>query len=183
MVQNEIVTDEELMIRYQNGDEASFKILFERHGKRLFSYYKKRVSDSLASDLFQDFFQKLHKVRRLYKKDYPFLPWFFLLARQVHVDYLRKKESRLWMNDKTEEFNEMNFSNTDTDATLFDELELALGYLNQREKEVILKRYLKDWSFSEIAQSLETTESAVRQMVSRGLKRLKFILVQKKEEL
>lgn len=179
----EQMTDEELMLYYQDGDESSFALLFKRHGPRLLSYYQKRVGEPLASDLFQDFFQKLHKVRSLYKTQYPFLPWFFLLARQTLADHFRKKESRLWKAYQIEEFDELSFVDSDGQEKLFDELEHALGFLEGKQREAILNRYLKDWSFSEIAQSLEMSESAVRKMMSRSLQRLRLIMTQKKEEL
>ena len=48
-----------------------------------------------------------------------------------------------------------------------------LDDLNLQQKQVLELRYLKDWSFEQIAQNLNTSESNIRQIVSRSLKKLK----------
>lgn len=153
----ELMTDEELMFHYQEGSETSFGILFKRHAPRLLSYYQKRVGEPLASDLFQELFQKLHKVRLSYKSKYPFLPWFFLLARQVLIDHTRKKESRLEKMFQ-DEFDDSIIVESDQREELLQEIEWALALLDEKERGLILNRYLKDWSFAEIAHDLETSE-------------------------
>jgi DNA-directed RNA polymerase specialized sigma subunit len=52
---------------------------------------------------------------------------------------------------------------------------LSLEVLPQFQKEAIELRYQKDLSFSEIAKHLETSPSNVRQLISRGIKKLKQI--------
>ena len=48
--------------------------------------------------------------------------------------------------------------------------------LNKKQRQAIVLRYGEDFSFEEIALRLETSSSNARQLVSRGLKRLrKFI--------
>ncbi len=48
--------------------------------------------------------------------------------------------------------------------------------LNKNQRQAIVLRYGEDFSFEEIARSLETTSSNARQLVSRALKRLRKII-------
>ena len=57
---SEILNDKELVLRYQNGDVASFEVLVDRYQNKVFSYIAMLVKDrQLADDIFQDTFLKI----------------------------------------------------------------------------------------------------------------------------
>lgn len=167
------LSDEELMSFYQNGEFQAFQTIYTRHAGRVFEYLKKKVSPDLAQDLLQESFEKLHRNRDKYNSQYPFLPWIFTISRNVVIDYYKKAESKLVKAScSSDDFIESlsaplleNSSNMDISD--------VLRALPIAQKRAIELRYMNDWSFAQIATELETSEDNIRQLVSRGIKKLR----------
>ena len=84
-------TDEELMVLYQNGSEAAFQILYDRHSSKIFGFISSRISNKeTANEIFQDVFIKIHKSKQLYNKSLPLLPWIFTITRNAVFDYAKR---------------------------------------------------------------------------------------------
>lgn len=156
------LSDEELMKLYQNGDEAAFKALYARHSSKVYGYLKKRIRDEQQlKDIYQEVFFKLHKSKHLYNANLPLLPWIFTVTRNVMIDVLRK--------EKVIEF-------IPEEAPVAPAGLEELAQLPERQRAAIEKRYIDDQTFAQIAQSLNVSESNVRQIVSRGIKRLRQLI-------
>jgi RNA polymerase sigma-70 factor (ECF subfamily) len=158
------------MVHYQNGNSVAFEILFRRHSLKVFQYFRKRSSSEIASDLLQDVFMKVHKARAQYSRQYPFLPWLFAISKNAFFDFLKK--SRV----ETVTFESQGFElPTATPGNVGLELNLAAAIkelpINQRR--VIELRYLNEWSFEEIAKDIKTSPENVRQIVSRGIAKIR----------
>jgi RNA polymerase sigma factor (sigma-70 family) len=157
--------DEELMALYQDGNEEAFNLLYKRNSSKIYSFLLNKLrNEEAANEIFQTTFLKLHKGRHLYNKDFPFLPWLFTICRNALNDHLRKK-----MVNK-EIFNEKAFAN----AVAESEYESSvLPSLPANQQMAIELRYLNGFSFEEISQKLNTTSSNVRQLISRGTRKIK----------
>ena len=59
------LSDEDLMTRYQNGQELAFEILFERHRGKVYGYLLKKLRDDVSAD---DVFQTIEKLHKLFEK-------------------------------------------------------------------------------------------------------------------
>lgn len=161
------LTDVALMMMYQDGDHMAFSILYERHKSKVYSYLEKRLHDkSHLDDLHQRVFVKFHKSRHLYNKKYEVLPWLYTITRSELLDFFKKRKI------ETVEFNENLFSDeVDEDSIIDLQNEKSLS---EKEKVAIENRYLKDKDFAEISNLLETSQSNVRKIISRGLKKLRI---------
>ena len=167
------LTDEELMSRYQNGEELAFQIFYERFSARIFGFVRSKVRNvEKANDIFQEIFMRLHKSKHLYTKSLPVLPWIFTVTRNVITDELRKtKHEKLHVDiEKTQ------LSEEPKPETVSLDFRPALLNLSENQKVAIEMRYFQDKTFEEIAASLKTSPLNVRQLVSRGIKSLKAIL-------
>ncbi len=163
------LTDEELMVAYQNGDEGAFSVLYNRYAPKLYGYLQSRVKNRpQADDLFQQAFLKLHKSRSTYKPEFRFGPWAFAICRSVIVDSIRGEKIETTSADfeslPIESGHEVQFPNLDE----------KLSALSRRERQAVEERYLKDLPFSEIAKQLNTTDLNSRKIVSRALKKLRL---------
>lgn len=165
-------SDEELMSLYQKGDYAAFELLFSRHSGRLLGYFQKRVGPETAEDLLQDFFQKLHRSRNLYQASYPVMPWFFLLARQMIVNHFRKNGKYKYV-----EMSDEYLASDSNESSRANDLNDVLYLLDQNQRKVLIDRYQKDWTFEQMAQSLNTSESNARKLVSRAIQKLRLLLI------
>lgn len=62
------LTDEELMARYQGGDEAAFEEIYARYGRKIYGFLVRRLGQADdCAELFQETFLRLHKGRALYR--------------------------------------------------------------------------------------------------------------------
>ena len=163
-------SDEELMSLYQAGDYAAFEVLYRRHAGRVYQYLRKKVSSSeVATDLAQETFEKLHKSRSSYSAQYPFLPWLFTISRNALVDHFKRAETRLTV--PTPDI-EAHFTSADPSSESLD-IAPALSTLPANQRQAIEFRYLRDWSFKQIADHMDTSEDNARKLISRGMQRVR----------
>jgi RNA polymerase sigma-70 factor (ECF subfamily) len=160
------LTDIELMLLYQDGDQLAFNEIYLRHNSRVFSYLERRIHNkNELDDVYQKVFVKFHRSRHLYKKKYEVLPWLYTIARSELLDFFKKKKV------ETVEFKEDAFTQEETKIEGIDLHEEK--NLSDKERTAIEHRYLKDQDFEEISKILETSQSNVRKIISRGLAKLR----------
>src|SRR5439155_19951011 len=85
-------TDEELMSAYVAGDARAFERLFARLAPRVHGFFLRSFRDaSVADDLLQVTFMKVHRAREQYRADLKIAPWLFAVAARVRLDELRRR--------------------------------------------------------------------------------------------
>ena len=160
--------DEDLMAHYQKGENMAFDVIYLRYKDRVYSYLRKRLYDpEVVDDLFQGVFVKFHKSRDRYNSDFPLLKWIYTICRSEWVDYLKKKKLL------TTELKDEHLVTADNFCHEIIHIENE-KYLTENEKKAIELRYYSDEDFIEISNQLNTSESNVRKIISRGLKKLKI---------
>lgn len=169
-------TDEQLMKLYQNGDEEAFKVLYDRHSSKIYGFLKKRLYDSeKVAEVYQEVFIKIHKSKHLYNDSLPALAWIFTISRTVMIDELRKNTKiRTVDNCDLEEIPDAQ----EKTVSQFDLATEALDRLPQNQKMAIEMRYINEQTFDQIAESLKVSPINARQLISRGIKRLKELLTE-----
>ncbi len=171
----ENLTDEELMTQYQNGSESAFNILYSRHSSKVYGYLKSRVKQvEVVAEMYQEVFIKIHKSKHLYNKSLPVLPWFYTITRTTMIDQIRRnKNSNL---HQAFDFNQL--PGTVFADRLVPDTILMIQNLPETQKQALHLRYVDDKTFEEIAHALQTTTLNARQLISRGIKRLKVLMKQ-----
>lgn len=170
------LSDEELMAHYQAGDFAAFEILYRRHSGKVFEYLKKKVTVDAAQELLQETFEKLHKSRGKYNSQYPFLPWLFTISRNTLFDFFKTAETKLFHSSSSSPVLLDNLVVAVAESHSPHDLSQILEVLPQNQKRAIELRYLHDWSFEKIADDMKTSETNARQIISRGIKKLRATL-------
>lgn len=166
------------MTLYQGGNYAAFECLYQRHSGRVFEYLRAKVSPQGARDLLQEVFLKVHRARMQYSSQYPFLPWLFTISRNAVVDFYRSSEmknSRLTTSSE-HVLDQLAAKSSDSLTTSIHDLASVLGSLPETQKRAIELRYLSDWSFEKIAEEMKTSPENSRQIVSRGIKKIRSLL-------
>lgn len=163
-------TDEQLMKLYKGGDETSFKLLYERHSSKIYGFIKSRVhNQEKTNEIYQEVFMKIHRSKSLYNESLPLLPWIFTVTRSVLIDELRKEKK----------FIRVDIESLDSIITpvkpqvSIDEASSVLTQLPEIQKRALELRYINEKTFEQIAVSLSVKPSNARQIISRGLRRLK----------
>ena len=162
------------MERYKNGDTSAFEILFTRHSTRINGYLAGKLRGSSESaDLVQDVFIKLHRSRHLFQTGLPFLPWLFTITRSVLLDFAKKRR----LEDATDAEALERLAGDSCAPTPAPQIDLDLiNRLPEAQRNAVRLRLCDDATFEEIATRLSTSPENARQLVSRGLRRLKSLV-------
>ena len=87
------LTDNELIMRYREGDAACFEALLERYQAKVYGYIISVVKDKeTADDIFQDTFYKVIVTINSdqYKDENKFVHWVMRIAHNLIVDHFRR---------------------------------------------------------------------------------------------
>ncbi len=174
------LADENLMVMYQNGSEDAFQILYHRHSAKVFGFLKSRIkTNEKVQDLYQEVFIKIHRSKHLYNKALPVLPWIFTITKSVMLDSLKDNKSLKIVDG-------FDLERIPAEQTVrierLDEAQLMIQKLQGTQKLAMQMRFIDDKTFKEIADSLKTSPVNVRQLIARGVKRLKE-LIENREKL
>ena len=137
-----------------------------------------------AEDITIETFSKAFDKIASYNPEFQFNTWLIAIAKNVHIDLLRKKKSSLFI-DITDEEDDIAYSVADTSPSAEDKLitEQNLSRLLQFIKElkpayqeVIQMRYFQEMSYQEIADDLEEPLNNVKIKLLRAKKLLAEII-------
>ncbi len=157
-----LMTDEELVASYAEGNNSAFEVLLSRHKQSLFSYilYVVRNRD-LADDIFQDTFIKAISTIKQgkYTENGKFRAWITRIAHNLIIDYFRQERNENTVSNDDYEFDLFNnpkLCDDTIEATLvktqvLDDVKKLVEFLPESQREVLNMRYYQDMSFKEIA--------------------------------
>lgn len=169
------LSDEELMVRYQQEDFAAFEILYARLAPRVYAYFRKRVQRAEAvEELFQMVFMKLHQTRHTYNAEFKVLPWLYTICRTTLADAAR---GRRILPHPAEESLSDRMEGVAVEAPEGQTLDLA--GLDEAQETVVRLHLEEDLPFHEIAERLSLKPDAVRQRFSRAIRKLRKAWAQK----
>lgn len=163
----------ELMIRYQGGDSAAFRKLYSLLVPAMRGYLQTLVGSQLVDDVLQEAFIRIHRVRETYRDDAPVKPWIYAIARYTAIDRIRKQQrQRREIGDaELERFGDEN--RDPTTAIAIQQMWQLIDRLPESQREVLVLQRLGDLSIKEIADTLQTSEGAVKQKLHRAYNSLK----------
>ena len=95
-------TDEELMLRYRDGDAAAFETLYQRYEKPLFDFIYRMAPNAADSEgLFQETLFRVVRAKDRYRATAQFKTWVFQIAVNLCRDRGRRMRHRahLSLND------------------------------------------------------------------------------------
>ena len=192
---------EQLMDRACRGDAAARQELLVRYRDRLCRMVRVRLDRRLAaridpSDVVQEALLEADRklAAYLHERPLPFYPWIRRLAWErlvkLHRRHLQARRSvtredhgvpDLPDESALELAGRLIASGTSPSGRLAgkerrDQLLAALTRLEERDREVLVLRYLEELPTREIAVLLETTEGAIRTRHVRALQRLRVLL-------
>ncbi len=157
-----LMTDEELVKLYANGNNTAFDTLIDRYSQPLYSYIYYTVRDNdLANDFFQDTFVKAITTIKQgrYTDSGKFKSWIMRIAHNLMIDYFRQKKNENTVSNNSFEvdlFNnqslcEDNIESEIVKTQVFNDVKKLICFLPVKQREVLEMRYYKDLSFKEIA--------------------------------
>ena len=170
------------------GDQVAFTYLLDKYWNEVYGFMLQRTENETdAEDIAIETFSKAFDKIATYNSEYQFNTWLIAIAKNVHIDMLRKKKSTLFV-EITDEEDQQAYNIADSSPSAEDELitEQNLSRLLQFIKElkphyqeVIQLRYFQELSYQEIAEQLNEPLSNVKIKLLRAKKLLAEIIENK----
>lgn len=171
----------------KKGDQVAFTFLLDFYWNEVYGFMIRRTENETdTEDITIETFAKAFDKITTYNTEYGFNTWLIAIAKNVHIDMLRKKKSSLFV-DNTDDSNYAN-SIADDSPTAEDELIieqnlaqllLCIKELKPAYQEVIQMRYFQEMSYQEIADHLKKPLNNIKIKLLRGKKLLAEIITKK----
>jgi len=171
--------------RAKLGDQVAFTFLLDFFWNEVYGFMLKRTENETdAEDIVIETFAKAFDKIATYNPEFGFNTWLIAIAKNVHIDMLRKKKTSLFI-DITEEDEHQAYSVVDDSNSAEDELIIEqnlaqlLQYIKQLKpayQEVIQMRYFQEMSYQEMAESLEEPLNNIKIKLLRSKKLLAEII-------
>ena len=158
----EMMTDEDLVVLYAEGNNAAFDVLLNRYQSSIHSYIFFIVRNKeLAEDIFQETFVKVIMTIKQgrYTDNGKFKAWITRIAHNLIIDNYRQERNENTISNDEVEVDLLNNIKL-CDGTIEDKLvkhqvlsdvRRLLKSLPDNQREVLEMRYYRDLSFKEIA--------------------------------
>jgi len=170
-----MTSDNHLMEDVKTGKVEKLAVLFEKHHVQLFNFFLRLTGNrGVSEDLVQDVFLRILKYRKTYRGQSKFTVWMYQIARNAHIDHLRKGKGELPLDDQWEDVTEPDPSPA---AQLergedIDIVRQALAQLPLKKREVLVLSRFQDLKYREIAELLGCQIGTVKAHVHRAIKDL-----------
>ncbi len=179
--------DELLIEQALLGDTVVFEELVRRYERQLFSFAFRFTRDASASqDVVQDTFVKAWQNLRSFKQGYAFRTWLFAICRNTALDFLKKKKDVAFSSFETAEGGNPLAESLEDDesvpSALLDRMdaklaaEFLLANLPPIYRDVIVFRYLHQFTFEEISHTLGKPLDTVKSQHRRALAHMRAML-------
>lgn len=169
---------ENLFKQARLGNQSSFDELYNLYLTPVYRYIflktgHKQTTEDICQIVFIKAYENINKLKS-YEKP---LAWFFTIARNAVIDHYRNRSNKETLEFKPETLEIPSFfsppeKEIDRNITI-KKLADALAQLPSDQNEVMVLKFLKDLNHREIAEILEKSPEAVRQLQCRAIKNLK----------
>jgi RNA polymerase sigma-70 factor (ECF subfamily) len=176
--------DAQLMLRVREGDNESFRILLDKHRSPLVHFLQRMVQDGgVSEELAQEVFLRIYRARTSYEPAAKFTTWMFRIASHVALNWLRDERheralERLDAARPGEAVRQVQDVRLSAEQGLVFEARLqeirnAIGSLPTKQRAAVLMHKYEEMEYSQIAEVLECSESAVKSLLFRAYETLR----------
>ena len=171
-----MLDDNELIQKFQNGDEKAFDQLVRNNLNNVFGFFMKVTRDKMsAEDLAQDVFMKLYKNLKNFRHDSNFSTYLYRInSNTVNSWITRSKWKNLLHLDQAPDKGEYDIKN-EAEWTK-EELWNEISKLPNKQRRVMILRITDSLSYSEISKITGMSEGTAKVNFHHGLKKLKEVL-------
>lgn len=172
--------EQNLVEAARKGDPEAFGALYDHYLPKIYRFVLIKVSHKeQAEDLtHQTFLKAWEKVDTYKHQGYSFGSWLYQIARNNVIDHYRKGGDQVDIEDVSPE----DLGITDSLVAeveikiKWDEILGAIKGLSDVEQDVLMMRFIEDMPHKEVAEAVDKSESAVKVIQHRALKKLKKTL-------
>ncbi|MFL9845935.1 RNA polymerase sigma factor [Flavobacterium rhizosphaerae] len=172
----------------KTGDQVAFTYLLDRFWNEVYGFMLKRTQNETdTEDIVIETFAKAFDRIQTYNPDYVFSTWLIAIAKNVHIDLLRKKKSshqvELSEGEQRQVRNIPDDALSPEDSLIKDQnlssLLHCIKQLKPQYQEVIQLRYFQELTYQEISAQLNEPLNSVKVKLLRAKKLLSEIIRKK----
>lgn len=177
--------DIKIWTQFKNGDNKAFELIYNENAKQLYHYGQKFTKNNiLIEDSVQDLFAELYKNRKTIGETDNIL-FYLLLSFKRKLTRNLKKEKHFGTSENFEsmifEFTWPEENRIIQSETIIQQSELlikAQNHLSPRQKEAIYLRFSKELDYAKMAELMDISVEACRNLISSAIKEMKTALHQ-----
>ena len=175
-----MVKDEALMQAYANGDASAFDRLYARHKVAVYRFFlRQNLTEAVAEELTHDTWLRVIKASDRYTESAQFRTYLFSIARNISVDYYRKKSTQHENTAYTDD-NEPYSQEADSHAAdsldgqqLNAAIKQQIALLPDIQREIFLLKQESGFTIEEIAEITRQNKEKVKSSWRYAVKKLR----------
>jgi RNA polymerase sigma-70 factor (ECF subfamily) len=171
--------EEKLIKNAIKGEASAFGLLYDKYQPQIYRFVYLKVSHrEEAEDLTHQIFLKAWQNMSDFNfRGFPFSSWLYRSARNQVIDYYRTKKSNIPLEDIVEIRIEDSRCSDNFEANLeIEKIKKTISRLNPGQQDVVILRFVEDFSVRETAEALNKSEIAVKLLQYRAIRNLKKLL-------
>ena len=182
------LTDADLIIQAQKGNQNAFEELVYRYDRSVLSITIKYANnEDDAKDLYQEVFIRVYRGLKNFRFQSDFSTWLFRITTNVCLTYKSRSKEHLRVSiDKDFDDEENEFSTTkelvydgsspeeiSSDADLGEMVNAAVESLSPKQKMTFVLKHYEGYKIREIAEMLNCKEGTVKKYLFDAIKNLR----------
>ena len=194
IAETETIHPDELLIeRVKAGDVAAYDAMVTRYYDRIFARVSQLLNNKQdAEEVTQDAFIRAHRGLDNFRGDASFSTWLYQIATNLaHNRYWywfrRKRDQSISLDQPLSDDGSLTLENVMPCASenpaeavvtqeFVDRVSDCMQSLNEKHKEVLILRNVKNLTYDEIAQQLEISVGTVKSRIARARENLRGLL-------
>lgn len=182
--------NKQFLHKLQKQDPAAFSTIYDELVDQFFRYIKSNyfLDNDTVQDIVWDIFVKIRQALPKLDVESSLSGFLWTIARNHVKDHFKRHDEVL--------FSELSWSNEDGESVAredgladasdimknmqtshtFEQIQQAMDSMDASYKEAIYMKYIEEFSYEEISERLWLSQDAIRQRISRWLKRLTDML-------
>jgi RNA polymerase sigma-70 factor (ECF subfamily) len=173
----------------KKNNQIAFNFLLDHFWNDVYGFLLKRTeNENDAEDITIETFSRAFDKISSYDSSYKFKTWLITIAKNIHIDFLRKKKnviSGVKSKDGEHHVHQIIDESPSPEDIIITEQNLAkllrdIKKLKPHYQEVINLRYFQEYSYQEISNELKEPMSNVKVKLLRAKKLLAEIIQKKK---
>ncbi len=172
------------MLRVRQGDEASFAVLLDRHRAPVIHFlYRMVQNQAISEELAQEVFLRVYRSRTTYEPTAKFTTWLFRIATHLALNSIRDGRNEKAQDSLDREVAQgVTVQVADRCRTVEQELvyrarlaevRQAIDVLPAKQRAAVLMHKYEEMEYSQIANALSCSESAVKSLLFRAYETLR----------
>lgn len=173
------MNEERLAKKAKRGDSEAFGKLYDKYVVKIYRFVLFKVNSKFeAEDITQQVFLKTWQNIRSYKtkRGAKFSSWLYHIARNSVIDHYRTSKNQTSLEDikhDTQFAAPPDFDEAIDRSDKLGEVKKSIAILTEDEKDVVIMKFVEEFSNKEVGDVLDKSQGAVRVIQHRALKKLK----------